>query len=135
MEFQGTTGVIDQPPMPDLVTWPPDAPPQPDGSKLGGWWHRQDDGRIVCDLCPRTCRERGIRSVAVTAGYITPDARAPFFEIMDAANVDLKGFTEPFYQKYTLAHLQPVLETLRWLKHESVVWFEITNLIIPRAND
>ena len=54
---------------------------------------------------------------------------------MDAANVDLKGFTEEFYQKYTLSHLQPVLDTLRWLKHESEVWFEVTNLIIPKAND
>jgi len=73
--------------------------------------------------------------VAVTAGYITPEARGPFFEVMDAANVDLKGFTEEFYQKYTLSHLQPVLDTLRWLKHESEVWFEVTNLIIPQAND
>src|SRR4051812_33073292 len=66
---------------------------------------------------------------------ITPEARRPFFEVMDAANVDLKGFTEEFYQKYTLSHLQPVLDTLRWLKHESEVWFEITNLLIPQAND
>src|SRR5438876_4884383 len=70
----------------------------------------------------RACRERGIKAVAVTAGYITPEARRPFFEVMDAANVDLKGFTEEFYQKYTLSHLQPVLDTLRWLKHESAVW-------------
>ncbi len=54
---------------------------------------------------------------------------------MDAANVDLKGFTEHFYQNYTLSHLQPVLDTLRWLWHESKVWFEITNLIIPDSND
>ena len=64
-----------------------------------------------------------------------PAARGPFYEVMDAANVDLKGFTEEFYQKLTLSHLQPVLDTLRWLKHESNTWFEITNLIIPRAND
>jgi pyruvate formate lyase activating enzyme len=83
----------------------------------------------------KACRERGILAVAVTAGYITPEARKPFFEVMDAANVDLKGFTEEFYQKYTLSHLQPVLDTLRWLKHESEVWFEVTNLIIPQAND
>jgi AmmeMemoRadiSam system radical SAM enzyme len=83
----------------------------------------------------RACRERGIKAVAVTAGYITPEARKPFFEVMDAANVDLKGFTEAFYQKYTLSHMQPVLDTLRWLKHESEVWFEVTNLIIPQAND
>ncbi|MFN0021360.1 MAG: AmmeMemoRadiSam system radical SAM enzyme [Pirellulaceae bacterium] len=83
----------------------------------------------------RACRAAGVKTVAVTAGYITPAARGPFYEVMDAANVDLKGFTEEFYQKLTLSHLQPVLDTLRWLKHESGTWFEITNLIIPRAND
>lgn len=81
------------------------------------------------------CRQLGIKSVAVTAGYITPDARPEFFHAMDAANVDLKAFTEDFYHNVTYSHLQPVLDTLRWLKHESDVWFEITNLIIPRAND
>ncbi len=83
----------------------------------------------------RACRAAGIKTVAVTAGYITPVARGPFYEVMDAANVDLKGFTEHFYQHYTLSHLEPVLETLRWLRHETDVWFEITNLVIPRAND
>ncbi len=83
----------------------------------------------------KECRARGVKTVAVTAGYITPLARGPFYEYMDAANVDLKGFTEQFYQKLTLSHLQPVLDTLRWLKHETNVWFEITNLMIPRAND
>src|SRR4029077_14668465 len=83
----------------------------------------------------RACRAIGIKTVAVTAGYITPLARGPFYEVMDAANVDLKGFTEDFYQHLTLSHLQPVLDTLRWLKHETNVWFEITNLVIPRAND
>ena len=83
----------------------------------------------------RACRDLGIRSVAVTAGYITPEARAPFFEFFDAANVDLKAFTEDFYQHLTLSHIQPVLETLQWLKRETDVWLEITNLIIPREND
>ena len=83
----------------------------------------------------KACRERGVKSVAVTAGYITPKARAPFFNAMDAANVDLKAFTEDFYQKITCSRLEPVLDTLRWLKHESDVWFEITNLIIPDTND
>jgi AmmeMemoRadiSam system radical SAM enzyme len=83
----------------------------------------------------QACRERGIRTVAVTAGYITAQARAAFYQAMDAANVDLKGFTEDFYFHYTLSHLQPVLDTLEWLKKETDVWFEITNLIIPRAND
>lgn len=83
----------------------------------------------------RACRAVGIKNVAVTAGYITPAARGAFYEFMDAANVDLKAFTEDFYYKITYSHLDPVLDTLRWLKHESNVWFEITNLIIPNAND
>lgn len=83
----------------------------------------------------KACRAAGVKTVAVTAGYITPQARGSFYEYMDAANVDLKAFTEEFYQKLTLSHLKPVLDTLRWLKHETNVWFEITNLIIPEAND
>jgi AmmeMemoRadiSam system radical SAM enzyme/AmmeMemoRadiSam system protein B/AmmeMemoRadiSam system protein A len=83
----------------------------------------------------RACKELGIKSVAVTAGYITPQARGAFYQFMDAANVDLKAFTEEFYYRTTLSHLQPVLDTLRWLKHETNVWFEITNLVIPQAND
>ncbi len=83
----------------------------------------------------RACHELGIKSVAVTAGYITPEARGEFYEVMDGANVDLKAFTEDFYYKLTLSHLDPVLDTIRWLKTETDVWFEITNLIIPDAND
>ena len=83
----------------------------------------------------KACRAEGIKSVAVTAGYITPEAREPFYEFIDAANVDLKAFTEEFYFKITYAHMEPVLDTLRWLKRETDVWFEITNLIIPDAND
>ncbi|HZN35614.1 MAG TPA: AmmeMemoRadiSam system radical SAM enzyme [Pirellulaceae bacterium] len=83
----------------------------------------------------RACREAGVKAVAVTAGYITAAARPTFYEHMDAANVDLKGFTEDFYRHLTLSHLEPVKETLRWLVHESPVWTEITNLIIPREND
>ena len=83
----------------------------------------------------KACHELGLKTVAVTAGYITPEARPEFYSVMDAANVDLKGFTEEFYKKFTLSHLAPVLDTLRWLKHESNVWFEITTLLIPGAND
>ncbi len=83
----------------------------------------------------KVCREAGIKTVAVTAGYITPAARREFFEVMDAANVDLKAFTEDFYHKITYSHLQPILDTLEYLRHETNVWFEITNLIIPSAND
>jgi pyruvate formate lyase activating enzyme len=81
------------------------------------------------------CRERGIKSVAVTAGYICPEPRVEFYEHMDAANVDLKAFTEEFYAHTCAGHLQPVLETLEYLKHETDVWFEITNLLIPGKND
>jgi len=83
----------------------------------------------------RACRERGVKTVAVTAGYIQPEARKTLFEVMDAANVDLKGFSEDFYWRYSSGHLEPVLDTLRWLVRETSVWLEITNLVIPRAND
>jgi pyruvate formate lyase activating enzyme len=81
------------------------------------------------------CRARGIKAVAVTAGYVCAEPRAEFFAHMDAANVDLKGFTEDFYADLCAGRLQPVLETLEYLKHETGVWFEITNLLIPGAND
>jgi pyruvate formate lyase activating enzyme len=81
------------------------------------------------------CRERGVKAVAVTAGYMCPEPRAEFYEHMDAANVDLKGFTEGFYADVCAGHLAPVLETLEYLKHETDVWFEITNLLIPGLND
>ena len=81
------------------------------------------------------CRERGVKTVAVTAGYVTDRARADFFRGIDAANVDLKAFTEDFYWNVTKGHLQPVLDTLLYLKHETDIWFEITNLVIPGEND
>jgi pyruvate formate lyase activating enzyme len=83
----------------------------------------------------RACRERGIRAVAVTAGYICEEPRKEFYRHMDAANVDLKAFTEGFYQKICAGHLQDVLDTLVYLKHETDVWFEITTLLIPGEND
>jgi len=83
----------------------------------------------------RACHERGVENVAVTAGYISPGAREEFYSVMDAANVDLKGFTDEFYVKLTGARLQPVLDTLKYLKHETNVWFEITTLLIPGKND
>ncbi|MFO7190594.1 MAG: AmmeMemoRadiSam system radical SAM enzyme [Pseudomonadota bacterium] len=85
--------------------------------------------------CADACRERGIKAVAVTAGYIGPQARREFYAKMDAANVDLKAFTDAFYFKLCGAHLQPVLDTLVYLKHETEVWFEITTLLIPGRND
>ena len=83
----------------------------------------------------RACHQRGLKTIAVTAGYICPQPRQAFFEVMDAANVDLKGFTEHFYRHMTLSHLDPVLDTLRWINRESDVWLEITNLVIPGEND
>ncbi|MFT3764542.1 MAG: AmmeMemoRadiSam system radical SAM enzyme [Minicystis sp.] len=81
------------------------------------------------------CHALGIETVAVTAGYIHAEPRREFYAKMDAANVDLKAFTEDFYFKLTAAHLKPVLETLQYLVHETKVWTEITTLLIPDRND
>ena len=83
----------------------------------------------------RACRSWGVKTVAVTAGYITDEARAEFYSEMDAANVDLKAFTEEFYHRQCYGALAPVLETLRFLRHHTKVWFEITTLLIPGEND
>jgi len=83
----------------------------------------------------KACRKKGIKSVAVTAGYVSPEPRKEFYQYMDAANVDLKAFTEKFYYKLTGGHLQPVLDTLLYLKHETDVWVELTTLLIPGYND
>jgi len=85
--------------------------------------------------CAIAAHERGLNAVAVTAGYITPEARKDFYAHMDAANVDLKAFTQNFYHKLCFANLTPVLDTLVWLKHETDVWFEVTTLLIPGHND
>ena len=81
------------------------------------------------------CRARGVASVAVTAGYITDLARPEFFAGMDAANVDLKAFSEDFYRRMCYGRLEPVKETLRYLVRETPVWTEITTLLIPGEND
>jgi len=81
------------------------------------------------------CRPRGIRSVAVTAGYMCAGPRAEFYRHIDAANVDLKAFTETFYRKVCGSELAPVLETLEYLKRETRVWVELTTLLIPGQND
>jgi pyruvate formate lyase activating enzyme len=91
-------------------------------------------GEYVVDICA-AAKEHGLNTVMVTNGYITYEAFHDIYDHIDAANVDLKAFTEDFYGKLTLTHLQPVLETLQWLKNETNVWFEITNLIIPTLND
>lgn len=91
-------------------------------------------GEYVIDICA-AAREAGLNTVMVSNGYITYDAFHDVYGGIDAANIDLKAFTENFYGKLTLTHLQPVLDTLEWLKKETNVWFEITNLIIPTLND
>lgn len=83
----------------------------------------------------RECRRQGVRTVAVTAGEVCPEPRAEFYRHMDAANVDLKAFTERFYDQICSSHLEPVLDTLLYLKHETEVWFETTTLLIPGEND
>ena len=83
----------------------------------------------------KACRPRGIRSVAVTAGYMTAEPRQELFQWMDAANVDLKGFRDDFYQRFCGGRLQPVLDTLLYLRHETQVWLELTTLLIPGEND
>ncbi len=81
------------------------------------------------------CRARGVKNVAVTAGYITEQAREAFFGAMDAANVDLKAFTDSFYKKLCIARLEPIQETLKYIRHETSVWLEVTTLLIPGQND
>jgi len=83
----------------------------------------------------QACRAAGVRTVAVTAGEICERPRREFFRHMDAANVDLKAFTERFYRKVCAGELQTVLDTLVYLRQETEVWFEITNLVIPGEND
>jgi pyruvate formate lyase activating enzyme len=83
----------------------------------------------------RACHEVGVRTVAVTAGYICPKPREDFYRHVDAANVDLKAFTDKFYREVTGAKLQPVLDTLLYLRNQTSVWLEVTNLVIPGYND
>ena len=91
-------------------------------------------GEYVIDIS-NIAREEGIKSVMVTAGYIDKEARKDVYKYVDAANVDLKGFTERFYWKNTYSHLNDVLDTLVWLKNETDVWIELTTLLIPDEND
>lgn len=83
----------------------------------------------------QACAERNIKTVAVSAGYVCPEPREEFYRYMDAVNIDLKAFTEDFYHHITGSHLAPILETLTYIKHNTDVWLEITNLIIPGKND
>ncbi len=83
----------------------------------------------------RACKQHDIKTVAVTAGYVCPEPREEFYRFIDAANIDLKAFTERFYKYITGSHLAAVLETLVYLKHHTDVWFELTTLLIPGEND
>ena len=91
-------------------------------------------GEYVIDIS-RLAREQNIKSVMVTSGYIDKEARKEVYQYIDAANVDLKAFTESFYHKLTFSHLADVLDTLIWMKNETNVWIEITTLLIPGEND
>ncbi|HMK12805.1 MAG TPA: AmmeMemoRadiSam system radical SAM enzyme [Acidimicrobiales bacterium] len=81
------------------------------------------------------CHDVGLRTVAVTAGYICPEPRADLYAHLDAANVDLKGFTEEFYRHICGGELGAVLDTLEYLANETELWFELTTLLIPGMND
>ena len=83
----------------------------------------------------KECHAIGIKTVAVTAGYIEGRAREDFFSHMDAANVDLKSFSEKFYKEKVFGTLQPVLDTLTYIKKETKTWLETTTLLIPGEND
>ena len=83
----------------------------------------------------QACHQLDIRTVAVTAGYIMPEPRAEFFQHMDAANIDLKAFTDSFYKSLCGAELDKILETITYVKHETDTWMELTNLLIPGKND
>lgn len=91
-------------------------------------------GEYVIDIS-KAAKKHGLKTVMVSNGYITREAFHDIYDHIDAANIDLKAFTENFYGRITLTHLQPVLDTLRWLKNETTVWFELTNLLIPTLND
>ena len=83
----------------------------------------------------KACRQEGIRTVAVTAGYVSSEPRREFFAHMDAANVDLKSFSDDFYYRVCGARLAPILETLQYIKHKTNTWLELTTLLIPGEND
>jgi len=85
--------------------------------------------------CAKLCRKEGIKTIAVTSGYINHEAAKEFFNLMDGANIDLKGFSEKFYGKNCLAHLEPVLETIKYAANETNCFIELTTLIIEGEND
>jgi len=91
-------------------------------------------GEYVIDIS-KLARELGIKSVMVTAGYIDAEARKDVYKYIDAANIDLKAFSENFYHNLTSSKLAPVLDTIKWLRNETDIWIELTTLLIPNEND
>jgi len=91
-------------------------------------------GEWVMDIA-KVARDRKVMNVMVTAGYITKEAREEIYPFIDAANIDLKAFTETFYHKITYSHLEDILDTIKWMYNETDVWVELTNLVIPTQND
>ena len=83
----------------------------------------------------KLCAQEGIKTIAVTSGYINPEPAKEFFSVMDAANIDLKGFSEDFYQKNCMAHLQPVLDTIKYAVNETDCFVELTTMLIEGEND
>lgn len=83
----------------------------------------------------KLCKENGIKTISVTSGFINPEPAKEFFKYMDAANIDLKGFSEEFYKKNCLAHIEPVLETIKYVKNETECWLELTTMLIEGEND
>lgn len=82
----------------------------------------------------KECKKRGIKTIAVTAGYISPEPRKEFFKYIDAVNIDLKGFSENFYQKNCMGHLEPILDTIKYVKNDTNTWLELTTLLIDGEN-
>jgi pyruvate formate lyase activating enzyme len=85
--------------------------------------------------CALACRQLGIKTVAVTAGYVTATARPDVFRGIDAANIDLKAFDDTFYRQLCGARLSVVLDTIEWAAHQAGLWLELTTLLIPGRND
>lgn len=83
----------------------------------------------------KLCQKEGIKTIAVTSGFINPEPAKEFFEYMDAANIDLKGFSDGFYKKNCLAKIEPVLETIKYVKNETDCWLELTTMLIEGEND
>ncbi|MDD3155402.1 MAG: AmmeMemoRadiSam system radical SAM enzyme [Victivallaceae bacterium] len=88
----------------------------------------------ACNLA-RSARQAGLGTVLVSNGWISPEARSQLYPLIDAANIDIKGFSEDFYHRLCAGTLAPVLESCRFFAEELHGHLEITNLVIPGEND